>query len=59
MQDPRKVYWEVVKHIFRYLKGMRDIESTFGGEPTGFVTHSNTDLASQNIVTPYLATSYS
>jgi len=47
IQDSGKVQWEVVKCIFRYLKGRHNIELTFGGEPTGFIAYSDANLASQ------------
>ena len=30
MSNPRQKHWEVVKHIFRYLRGTEDTQLTFG-----------------------------
>jgi hypothetical protein len=30
-QNPKPIHWTAVKHIFRYLKGTRTLELTYGG----------------------------
>jgi len=32
LNNPGDAHWEVVKHIFRYLKSTRDLQLTYGDE---------------------------
>ena len=46
-QDPAKMHWEAAKRVIRYLKGMRDLELTYGAASTGIVGYTDADHASQ------------
>jgi len=47
MQDPARPHWEAAKHVIRYLKGMRDLELTYGATNTGITGYTDTNHASQ------------
>ena len=40
-------HWEAVKRIYRYLKGTKDLELTYGGDKRGLVGYVDADGASQ------------
>jgi len=46
-QDPARTHWEATKCIIRYLKGMRDLELTYGSSNTRIVRYTDADHASQ------------
>lgn len=47
MQNPGRSHWEAAKHVFRYLKGTRNLWLTFGETRTGLEAFSDADWASQ------------
>jgi hypothetical protein len=47
MQTPRKVHWEGIKRVLRYLKGARDLQLVLGGVDEGLEGFSDSDFASQ------------
>jgi len=46
-QDPARTHWEATKCIIRYLKGMRDLELTYGSSNTRIVRYTDANHASQ------------
>ena len=34
-ENPGQVHWDAVKHVFRYLNGMKELALTYGGEGRG------------------------
>ena len=46
-RNPGWEHWEAVKWIFRYLKGTKGLELTYGGERRGLVGYVDADGASQ------------
>ena len=47
MQNPGRPHWEVLKHVFRYLKGTKDLKLIIGGLQGGLEAFSDVDWASQ------------
>ena len=45
--NPGWTHWEAVKRIYRYLKGTKDLELTYGGDKRGLVGYVDADGASQ------------
>ena len=46
-QKPARQHWEATKRVVRYLKGMRDLELTYGVNSDGIVGYTDTDHTSQ------------
>ena len=42
-KNPGQAHWEVVKHIFRYLKGSKEIWLTYGGEKRDLKGYADAD----------------
>ena len=47
MQNPGRPHWEVLKRVFRYLKGTKDLKLVIGGSQGGLEAFSDADWASQ------------
>jgi len=47
VQDPARPHWEATKCVIRYVKGMRDLELTYGATNTGIIRYTDGDLALQ------------
>ncbi len=47
LEDPGNAHWEVVKRIFRYLSGTKDLELTYGMERHDLVGFTDADGATQ------------
>ena len=47
LDNPEDAHWIGIKHIFRYLAGMRDVELTYGAECHDLVSYMDTDGAMQ------------
>ena len=47
LDNPRWAHWEAVKRIFRYLRGMQNLELVYGGVRRGLVGYTDVDGASQ------------
>ena len=47
MQNLGRPHWEALKHVFRYLKGTKDLKLIIGGLQGGLEAFSDTDWASQ------------
>jgi hypothetical protein len=47
MEAPRTTHWKSVKHVFRYLKGTRDLQLVLGGDSDRLLGYSDADHASQ------------
>ena len=47
MQNPGRPHWEVLKRIFHYLKGTKDLKLVIGGSQGGLKAFSDADWASQ------------
>lgn len=45
LNNPGKIHWEALKHVFRYLQGTKDWR--LGGEKTDLVGYTDADGASQ------------
>ena len=45
--NPGWAHWEAVKRIYRYLKGTKSLELTYGGDNRGLVGYIDADGASQ------------
>lgn len=45
LSNPRKIHWEAVKWIFRYLRGTSKLCLTFEGEKPALVGHTDADMA--------------
>ena len=48
LENPGAAHWEAVKHIFRYLKGTRDMKLTYGDEEKDLQGFVDADGASQD-----------
>jgi len=47
LENPGEAHWQVVKHVFRYLAGMRDQVLTYGTEQHELQGYTDADGASQ------------
>jgi len=47
LNNPGDAHWEVVKHIFHYLKSTRDLQLTYGGERHNLEGYTDADGGSQ------------
>jgi len=47
MHWPTRMHWEAAKHVIRYLKGMKNLELTYGATTTGIIRYSDANHASQ------------
>jgi hypothetical protein len=47
--NPARIHWEAVKHVFRYLQGTKNLQLTYGGKgcTIGLVGYSDADGMSQ------------
>src|SRR5882724_383742 len=45
--QPTRLHWEATKHIIRYLKGIKNLELTYGTTTTGIIRYSDANHASQ------------
>jgi hypothetical protein len=48
MENPGESHWEVIKRVFKYLKGMKNNELVIGKIKNGLVGYSDADWASQD-----------
>jgi hypothetical protein len=47
LENPGEAHWDVVKRVFHYLAGMKDLQLTYGGEWHDLIGYTDTDGASQ------------
>jgi hypothetical protein len=47
LDNPGEAHWDMVKHVFCYLAGMKDLQLTYGGEWHDLIRYMDTDGASQ------------
>jgi hypothetical protein len=47
LENPGEAHWDMVKHIFCYLAGTKDLQLTYGGERHNLIRYMDADGASQ------------
>jgi hypothetical protein len=48
MENPARPHWEVIKRVFKYLKGSKQLQLTYGKTKNGLTIYTDADWGSQS-----------